>query len=288
MAETIFNPCWPAMKNEGEIFEVDPHELTLCRWNPRSREGAADSDLEELTDSIRRNGQLMPAIVMRCADGRLELIAGSRRCAVAIKLGLKLRVEIRTNLSAANAFSIAQAENEGRENVSLWERASIYTEALKEGLFDNDLDLAQTIGVDKSTVSRTMSLARAPTEILDLFADKREITSRQWWAFAPFLNKPTELDRILDRAALLASKPKMPATLIFSSLTQAALASAVPESAAVLNEHGRRIAQIRSNANGGLSISIASMRELHPDQRRDWMKIVTRELADYVARVSKA
>lgn len=288
MAETTFDPRWPVMKSEGEIFEVDPKELTLSRWNPRSRDGAAPSDLEELTQSIRQNGQLMPAVVMRMADGRLELLAGSRRRAVTEKLGLKLRVEIRASLSPAKAFAIAQAENEGRETVSLWERATTYNEALDEGLFPNDLALAQALGMDKSTVSRTLSLARAPEDVLVLFADKRDITARQWWSFAPLLNEPTTRDRILDRAALLAAKPKMPAPLIFSSLTQAASASIVLGSATILNEHGRRIAQIRSNAKGGLSISIASMRELHPDQRRDWLKIVTRDLIDYVTRMSKA
>lgn len=48
-----------------------------------------DEDMEQLVDSIRRNGVMTPATVRLKEDGRYELISGHRRKKLASLQGLK-------------------------------------------------------------------------------------------------------------------------------------------------------------------------------------------------------
>lgn len=106
------------MIHEIPTSEIDPH--------PANRDEFDEQKASDMEDSLRANGQLMPAIVRKKPDGRLELIAGERRWRGCVAVGIPtLRVVVR-DYSDEQALEILIWENLERENLSELQEARLY------------------------------------------------------------------------------------------------------------------------------------------------------------------
>ena len=105
------------------VITLGIEEMRPDRGQPRRH--FDDKDLEELAESIRSKGVLLPLIVRRADDGYL-LVAGERRWRAAQKAGLReLPVMIR-EVSDKEAFEIALIENIQREDLNPIEEAEAF------------------------------------------------------------------------------------------------------------------------------------------------------------------
>jgi ParB family chromosome partitioning protein len=122
-----------------------------------------DAHIEELADSIRSKGVLLPLIVRRSSDGYV-LVAGERRWRAAQKAGLReLPVMVR-EVTEKEAFEIALIENIQREDLNPVEEAEAYKRLIEEhGLTQEEL--AARVGKDRSTVANALRLLRLPDGI---------------------------------------------------------------------------------------------------------------------------
>ena len=156
-----------------------------------------DEDMEQLVDSIRRNGVMTPATVRLKEDGRYELISGHRRRKACELAGLEtLKCEVK-DLSRDEAIIIMVESNLQRSTILPSEKAFAYKmrlEAMKRQAgrptkdnyspMGNNLEfatssdeLAEKVGESKNQIFRFIRLTELVPEILQM-VDDRQIAFR--------------------------------------------------------------------------------------------------------------
>lgn len=135
------------------IEEIHPH-----KGQPRRH--FDEAHIDELAESIRQKGVLLPLIVRRAAQGYV-LVAGERRWRAAQKAGVReLPVMVR-EVSEKEAFELALIENIQREDLNPIEEAEAYRRLIEDhGLTQEEL--AARVGKDRSTVANALRLLRLP------------------------------------------------------------------------------------------------------------------------------
>ena len=127
-----------------------------------------DAHLEELGESIRSRGVLLPLLVRRDGDGYL-LIAGERRWRAAQRAGLHELPVIVRDVTEPEAFELALIENIQREDLNAVEEAEAYQRLIEHhGLTQEEL--AQRVGKDRSTIANAIRLLRLPDSIKEAVA----------------------------------------------------------------------------------------------------------------------
>ena len=156
-----------------------------------------DEDMEQLVESIKRNGIMTPATVRLKEDGRYELISGHRRRKACELAGLEtLKCEVK-DLSRDEAIIIMVESNLQRSTILPSEKAFAYKmrlEAMKRQAgrstkdnyspMGNNLEfatssdeLAEKVGESKNQIFRFIRLTELVPEILQM-VDDRQIAFR--------------------------------------------------------------------------------------------------------------
>ena len=143
------------------VMNLGIEEIRPDKGQPRRH--FDDVHIEELAESIRSKGVLLPLIVRRSSEGYV-LVAGERRWRAAQKAGLReLPVMVR-EVSEKEAFELALIENIQREDLNPIEEAEAFKRLIEEhGLTQEEL--AARVGKDRSTVANALRLLRLPDGI---------------------------------------------------------------------------------------------------------------------------
>ena len=199
-------------RQEKTLHLVDP---ARCRmWERHNRDYAllTEENCRDLIDGIKAQGQQeFPAIVRRLEGEEydFEVICGARRHFSVSWLRannypqFRYLVEVR-DLTDEEAFRLADIENRDREDISDYERAVDYAEAIKLYYGGAQKAMAERLEVSPPWLSRYLTLAKMPEEILNAFASKRDIRERHARALKPLLGNPEQAQAILEEAAFLA------------------------------------------------------------------------------------
>src|SRR5207248_2832206 len=140
--------------------------IVPSRFQPRKvmDEGA----IARLADSIKRSGLMQP-VVVRPAGGGYELIAGERRWRAAKLAGLVQIPALVREVGDEQAAEWGLVENVQREDLNAMERAwALRDLSQKFGLQQSEL--ADRVGLDRSTVANLIRLTELEPEIADLIA----------------------------------------------------------------------------------------------------------------------
>jgi ParB family chromosome partitioning protein len=164
-----------ARAGEGaeEFIFVDPALVTdlLPRDRlPRAFDGA---EFEELLEDIRAHGQNDAITLRRQPGGRFEIAAGRRRLEACRRLGLQALARVRA-LDDAAMLRVQFSENERREDISALERARWFAE-VRAQLPGPAREIAAQFGLDPSTLSLYLRLARFPAEITGRLREPRRL-----------------------------------------------------------------------------------------------------------------
>ena len=158
--------------NQGERSVPIEH----IRANPNNpRKFFADSELQDLSNSIREHGIVQP-ILVRPAKGedlggaRYEIIAGERRWRSAQKAGLHEVPIVIRNVADKQALELAIIENVQRADLNSVEEALGYQQLIDEYDYSQN-ELAQVIGKSRSHVANTLRLLKLPKEVQVLVSD---------------------------------------------------------------------------------------------------------------------
>ena len=156
-----------------------------------------DEDMEQLVESIKRNGVMTPATVRLKEDGRYELISGHRRKKACELAGLEtLKCEVK-ELTRDEAIIVMVESNLQRSTILPSEKAFAYKmrlEAMKRQAgrpskenyspMGNNLEfstssdeLAEKVGESKNQIFRYIRLTELAPEILQM-VDERRIAFR--------------------------------------------------------------------------------------------------------------
>jgi ParB family chromosome partitioning protein len=151
------------------ISQIQPN-----RYQPRQNFDA--EVLSTLTESVRREGVLMPILVRPMGDG-YELIAGERRWRASQAAGLLEIPAIVRDVDDLQALELAIVENEQRDNLTAIESARAYQRMMDE-FGCTQQQVAERIGVSRVQVTNITRLLQLPMFVQKLI-EKRELTMGQ-------------------------------------------------------------------------------------------------------------
>lgn len=161
-------------KARSGLAEIPVDKL---RPNPEQPRRIFDDDaLAELTDSIRRHGVLQPLLVSEDGAGAYVVIAGERRWRASMAAGLEtVPAVIRERLDARDELALALVENLQRRDLSALEEARAF-EHLKSEHGLSQAEIADQVGMNRSTVANALRLLRLP-EIIQELVESGRLTS---------------------------------------------------------------------------------------------------------------
>jgi ParB family chromosome partitioning protein len=123
--------------------------------------------IDELAQSIKKNGLIQPIAVRKGKNNKYEIIAGERRWVAAQKAGLHEVPVIVLDLNDNQSLEIAIIENIQREELNSIEEARGYDRLIKE--FDYNYDrLSEFMGKSRSHIVNTLRLLNLPAEVIKL------------------------------------------------------------------------------------------------------------------------
>lgn len=165
--------------------------ITSIVTNPdQPRKSFDETQLSELSDSIKQNGVLQPILVRKKGD-KYEIVAGERRYQASKLAGLKEIPAIVREIDDAEVFQLALIENLQRSDLTPIEEARGYRQLLDtKGLTQEGL--AKILSKSRSAIANTLRLMDLPQEVQDMM-EEGQITAGHARAI---LAVPTEEGRI--------------------------------------------------------------------------------------------
>lgn len=220
---------------------IRPGDCSVWDGNPRDVPGLSADSCRTLIESIaQEDGNRIPVLVRTNPPGSelpYELLVGSRRRFSVNWLNHNGRPEIRLNamvvdLSDEEAFRLADIENRERQDITELDRARSYQGAVDRFYGGVQSRMAEALNLSNSQLSRLLSLAQMPDEVVDAFATREELRVRHSEVLTPLLRRPEQRERLLiaargvgqEQQRLAASGDRMiPAANVLTRLKQAAL-----------------------------------------------------------------
>ncbi|MGI9351616.1 MAG: ParB/RepB/Spo0J family partition protein [Rhizobiaceae bacterium] len=167
----------PAYQSERTEIQGDREvSIEQIRANPNNpRKHFADSELEDLTSSIKEHGIVQPILVRPIAGEDLggaqyEIIAGERRWRAAQRARLHKVPIIVREVEDKQALELAIIENVQRTDLDAIEEAHGYLQLI-DGYDYSQNDLAQVIGKSRSHVANTLRLLKLPSSVQSLISE---------------------------------------------------------------------------------------------------------------------
>ena len=136
-----------------------------------------EKKIEELSQSIKKNGIIQPIAVRLDEKGEYEIIAGERRWLAAQKAGLHEVPVVVHKLDDTQSLELAIIENIQREDLNSVEEAKGYDRLMKEFNYDHE-KLSEFMGKSRSHISNTLRLLTLPAEVIK-FIDTGKLTAGQ-------------------------------------------------------------------------------------------------------------
>ena len=138
--------------------------------NPdQPRKSFDETQLSELSDSIKQNGVLQPILVRKKGD-KYEIVAGERRYQASKLAGLKEIPAIVREIDDAEVFQLALIENLQRSDLTPIEEARGYRQLLDtKGLTQEGL--AKILSKSRSAIANTLRLMDLPQEVQDMMEE---------------------------------------------------------------------------------------------------------------------
>ena len=161
----------------SETKRVPISDLTRNPFQPR--EYFNETKLEELSNSIKKNGIIQPIAVRskKSEAGKYEIVAGERRWLAAQKAGLHdIPVNV-LELSDVESLEVAIVENIQRDDLNPIEEAKGYQRLSEEFNYDHE-NISKLMSKSRSHVSNTLRLLTLPKDIIGML-EEGTLTSGQ-------------------------------------------------------------------------------------------------------------
>ncbi len=155
---------------ENKIWFIAIDKLVPGIYQPRK--SFDKQALEGLAESIKQNGILQPIAVRKRNAGGFEIIAGERRWRAAQIAGLHEVPAIIKNVSDRDALQLALIENVQREDLDPVEEAESYQRLIEEFSL-SQLEVAEKVGKERSTVANALRLLALPKELKEMLSQKQ-------------------------------------------------------------------------------------------------------------------
>lgn len=161
-------PDTPALI-QNQPLEV---EIGRIRSNPHQpRKHFGQTQLAELSDSIREHGIIQPLVVTRAEDpGRYLLVAGERRWQAAKIAGLTRVPVVVREAAGRELLELALIENVQRADLNPLEEAAAFQQLAEEFGLTQD-EIGKRVGKSRFAISNTMRLLQLPAAVQQAVLD---------------------------------------------------------------------------------------------------------------------
>lgn len=160
----------PSQDEGMRVLEIDPNQIQVNPHQPRKSFHSAD--LENLINSIRVHGIMMPLVVTKKDDGSYELIAGERRLRASKTIGLEKVPVIVRSAKEQEKLELALIENVQRKNLNALEEAIAYQRLIEEFDLTQD-DVAKQVGKSRSAIANILRINSLPEEVKQAIIDDK-------------------------------------------------------------------------------------------------------------------
>ena len=166
IGETKIEP----QKNHLSISDLIPN-----KYQPRKI--FDETNLEDLTNSIKERGMIQPIIVRKSSDdkSKFEIIAGERRWLAAQRAGLHNVPVVITEADDLKSLEFAIVENVQRHDLNPLEEAQGYKRLIDEFSYDQE-KVSKFIGKSRSHITNSLRLLSLPKEVIKLI-EAQKITA---------------------------------------------------------------------------------------------------------------
>ena len=159
-------------KVEPQKNHLSISDLTPNKFQPRKI--FDESNLEDLTKSIKERGMIQPIIVRESNDdkSKFEIIAGERRWLAAQRAGLHNVPVVVTEADDLKSLEFAIVENVQRHDLNPLEEAQGYKRLIDEFSYDQE-KVSKFIGKSRSYITNSLRILTLPNEVIKLIESKK-------------------------------------------------------------------------------------------------------------------
>jgi len=157
-------------KNQLPISDLVPN-----KYQPRKIFN--ETNLEELTNSIKERGIIQPIIVRNSNDdkSKYEIIAGERRWLAAQKAGFHKVPVVITEADDLKSLEFAIVENVQRNDLNPLEEALGYKRLIDEFSYDQE-KVSKFIGKSRSYIANALRILTLPDDVIKLIETQKLTT----------------------------------------------------------------------------------------------------------------
>tara|TARA_Y100001958_G_C21166675_1_gene499358 strand:- start:326 stop:1180 length:855 start_codon:yes stop_codon:yes gene_type:complete len=161
----------------GNLKKLSISDLSRNPYQPR--QNFSESKLNELANSIKKNGIIQPIAVRekKSEIGKFEIVAGERRWLAAQKAGLHEIPVTVLDLSDVESLEVAIVENIQRDDLNPIEEAKGYKRLNDEFKYDHE-SISKLMSKSRSHVSNTLRLLTLPSDVISML-EEGTLTSGQ-------------------------------------------------------------------------------------------------------------
>ena len=162
-------------KVESLTNKLSISDLVPNKYQPRKI--FEETNLEDLTNSVKERGVIQPIIVRKLKDdvSKFEIIAGERRWLAAQRAGLHEVPVVVTEADDLKSLEFAIVENVQRNNLNPLEEAQGYKRLIDEFSYDQE-KVSKFIGKSRSYITNSLRILTLPEDVIKLI-EKQKITS---------------------------------------------------------------------------------------------------------------
>ena len=159
-------------KIEPQKNQVSISDLVPNKYQPRKI--FDESNLEELTNSIKERGIIQPIIVRRSNKdlNKFEIIAGERRWLAAQRAGLHNVPVVITEADDLKSLEFAIVENVQRHDLNPLEEAQGFKRLIDEFSYDQE-KVSKFIGKSRSYITNSLRILTLPEDVIKLIESQK-------------------------------------------------------------------------------------------------------------------
>ncbi len=213
-----------AVKMKRQNKNIQMVSTDQCRlWEHHNRiwDELNEVRCEDLISGFRAQGQQeFPCVVRKVEAGQgvdFEIVCGARRFWTAMYLGWDLLVDIRA-MSDEEAFRLSDIENRDREDISDWERAQDYLNALTHFYENNQKKMAQRLEMSEDALSRLLHLAKLDPAIVGAYASLMDIKVGHGRTLKQLMSNAEYKRKVIKRAKEIAATKPLSGREVISEL----------------------------------------------------------------------
>ena len=157
----------------NKIKQSNTVSISDLSRNPyQPRQNFSEEKLEELANSIKKNGIIQPIAVRpnKSENGKYEIVAGERRWIAAQRAGLHEIPVTVLDLSDVESLEVAIVENIQRDDLNPIEEARGYKRLSEEFKYDHE-SISKLMSKSRSHVSNSLRLLTLPADVISMLEE---------------------------------------------------------------------------------------------------------------------